>query len=232
MIPASLPFTAMPAMYAQATSSGTVVGVVTDQSGALIPGATITVTDPSTKIARTTVTNNDGSYVLVDVQPGKYNIKATKDGFSITEISGQNVSVGTQTTANFKMAIGAETTTVEVQSSNADLQTMNAATGQTVDSAMVDSLPAINRDVATFVTMQPGVTPGGNVAGTTTDQATFQLDGGSNSSDMDGTQATYTTSFGGSTNRSALGSRLRSTSRRSGHDSWPIRSLQSSDSVS
>ena len=180
MIPASLPFTAMPAMYAQATSSGTIVGVVTDQSGALIPGATITVTDPTTKTSRTATSNNDGSYVLVDVQPGKYNIKATKDGFSITEIAGQAVSVGTQTTANFKMAIGSETTTVEVQSSNADLQTMNAATGQTVDSAMVDSLPAINRDVATFVTMQPGVTPGGNVAGTTTDQATFQLDGGSN----------------------------------------------------
>src|SRR5260370_8459029 len=113
-------------------------------------------------------------------------------GFSTTKIDGLVVSVGTQTTANLKMSIGQTATTIEVQASNTDLQTMNASTGTTVDPSMVESLPAIGRDVATFATMQPGVTPGGNVAGTTADQATFQLDGGSNSSDMDGTQAGYT----------------------------------------
>ena len=90
------------------------------------------------------------------------------------------------------MVVGSETTVVEVQATASDLQTMNASTGTSVDPIMVESLPAIGRDVATFVTMQPGVTPGGNVAGTTVDQTTFQLDGGSNSSDMDGTYGVYT----------------------------------------
>ncbi len=179
-------------LLAQSTNSGTIVGTVTDPTGALIPGATISAVDPNTKEKRTTVSNKDGQFVLTDVQPGTYDLTAAKGGFSTDQITGMTISVGTQTTANFKMAVGAESTTVEVTASNADLQTMNASTGTTVDPAMVESLPAIGRDVATFVTMQPGVTPGGNVGGTTVDQTTFQLDGGSNTADMDGTQGVYT----------------------------------------
>lgn len=188
-----------PAMlHAQATSAGTVVGSVTDPDGAVIPGAVITVMDTATKVKRTTKSNNSGQYVLPDVPPGNYSVSATHDGFATDQIASLTVSVGTQTTANFKMSVGAEGTTIQVEATNADLQTMNASTGQTVDPAMVESLPAINRDVATFLTLQPGVTPGGNVAGTTQDQATFQLDGGSNTSDMDGTQGVYTGSFANS----------------------------------
>jgi len=188
-----------PSAFAQATSTGTVIGTVTDSSGALIPGATITLKGAGTKTVLKTVTNKDGSYVMADVPPGTYAISATKTGFSTDEISSQEVSVGTQTTANFHMAIGAETTTIEVQAMNADLQTMNASTSETVDKVMVDSLPAIGRDVSSFAAFMPGVTPGGNVAGTVQDQAVFQLDGGNNSSDMDGSMESYTGSFGNST---------------------------------
>jgi hypothetical protein len=178
--------------FGQGTNTGTVSGVATDPTGAVVPGVTITLTDSSTGTRLTTVTNNEGQYVLVNVQPATYNISSAKAGFSKDEIQGVVVSVGTQTTANFKMVVGSEMTVVEVQAAASDLQTMNASTGTTVDPAMVESLPAIGRDVATFTTMQPGVTPGGNVAGTTVDQATFQLDGGSNTADMDGTQGVYT----------------------------------------
>jgi hypothetical protein len=178
--------------FAQSSNAGTVTGTVADPSGALVPGATITLTDLASKRILKTVTNKDGAYVMANVPPGNYSISATKAGFSMDQIPSQEVSVGTQTTANFRMALGSESTTIEVQASNADLQTMSATTGQTVDPQMVESLPAIGRDVATFVTMQPGVSPSGQVAGTTADQATFQLDGGSNSSDMDGTQGSYT----------------------------------------
>ncbi len=191
--------------FAQSASSGTVVGAVRDPSGALIPGASITLTDLATKTTLKTVTNKEGQYVLPDVPPANYSITASKSGFSTDMIAEQPVLVGSQTTANFTMAIGAESTTVEVVASNADLQTMNASTGTTVDPAMVDSLPAIGRDVATFTTLQPGVTPGGNVAGTTADQATFQLDGGSNTADMDGTQGVYTSNNINSTVGGALG---------------------------
>jgi hypothetical protein len=175
-----------------AQSTGTVTGTVTDPTGAFIPGATITLTDNSTKVQRTTVSNKDGQYVMVDIQPGDYAASATKPGFSKDEIPVLTVSVASQSTANFKMAVGSENTTISVEASNTDIQTMNASTGTTVDNAMVESLPAIGRDVATFITLQPGVTPGGNVAGTTVDQTSFSLDGGSNSSDMDGTMGVYT----------------------------------------
>ena len=194
-----------PIALAQSTTAGTITGTVTDVTGALIPGATVTVLDPATKTKLAVTTNKEGNYTLTNIQPGVYNITAAKSGFSTDDIAGLTVSVGTQTTANFKMSVGAENTTIEVQTSNADLQTMNASTGTTVDPSMVESLPAIGRDVATFVTMQPGVTPGGNVAGTTTDQTTFQLDGGTNTADMDGNQAIYTSSFSNSSSGGFIG---------------------------
>ena len=196
---------ALPAAFAQSTSAGTITGTVTDPSGAVIPGATITVTDTTAKSTRTATSGKEGLYVLTDVQPGTYDVTATKTGFAKDEIPALTVSVGTQSNASFRMTVGAEGTTVEVQATNTDLQTMNASTGQTVDALMIAELPAIGRDVATFVTLQPGVTPGGNVAGTTQDQATFQLDGGSNSSDMDGTAGVYTSNNVNSTTGGFIG---------------------------
>ncbi len=179
----------------QATSTGTVVGVVADQQGAVIPNATITLTDLSTNIVRTTTSNSDGQYVLTNVDPSTYSITASMSGFSVAKIATQAVSVGTQTTANFKLAIGGATTTIEVQSTGSDLQTLNATIGSTVTSVAIDALPTLGHDISSFATLQPGVTPDGSVAGTVVDQATFQLDGGNNSSDMDGSMTVYTGAF-------------------------------------
>lgn len=198
MILAVLTLCAIPS-YAQGTTSGTITGTVVDPTGAAIPGASITVTDLSTGAKRTTVSSAEGQYVLVDIPIGTYSMLAVKSGFSEDQIKSLTVSVGTQTTANFKMAVGAESTVITVEASNADLQTLNAATGTTVDPALVESLPAIGRDAATFMEMQPGVTPGGMDAGTTADQTTFQLDGGTDTSDMDGTYTGYTTANTNST---------------------------------
>src|SRR5579863_9448939 len=86
--------------YAQATNTGTIVGTVTDQSGAVIPDATITLTDISTNDNRSTVSGSTGQYVFVNVPPGSYIITATKTGFELNKIANQTVKVGTQTTAN------------------------------------------------------------------------------------------------------------------------------------
>ncbi len=193
-------------IFGQSTSSGTITGTVTDATGAVIPGAAIVVIDHSSKAKRTTTANGSGQYVMPDVPPGIYDVSASKAGFSTDQVSSLTVSVNTQTTANFKMAVGAESTTVEVQASNADLQTLNASTAETVDPALVDSLPAINRDASQFSAFMPGFTPGVNVAGTVTDPAVFQLDGGNDSSDMDGSMQSYTGSFNGSTTGGFLGS--------------------------
>src|SRR5207248_3164396 len=69
--------------------------------------------------------------------------------------------------------------------------------GNDITGIALDSLPSLNRDVSTFVELQPGVSPDGSVAGTMVDQSSFQLDGGNNTNDMDGSMSVYTNTFAG-----------------------------------
>jgi hypothetical protein len=183
--------------YAQSTNTGTIVGTVTDQSGAVIPDATITLTDTSTNDTRSTVSGTTGQYVFVNIPPGSYIITATKTGFELNKIANQTVKVGTQTTANFKLHVGSAQQTVEVQAAGTDLQTLNATVGSTVEQEAIAQLPSLLHDAGTFTTLQVGVSPDGSVAGTVVDQSTFQLDGGNNTNDMDGSMSVYTGSFAG-----------------------------------
>jgi protocatechuate 3,4-dioxygenase beta subunit len=64
----------------QSTNTGTVVGNITDQNGAVVPGVTITLTDVTTSTTRTTITNDDGHYVFVNIPPASYEITASKTG--------------------------------------------------------------------------------------------------------------------------------------------------------
>ena len=182
---------------AQVTSAGQINGVVTDKTGAVVPGATITLTDTSTQEQRNSTSNAAGQYVFVNVPPGKYNITVVKTGFSKFVISAQTVTVGSPVTANVTLEVGAASQTVEVAATGVELQTTNATIGNTVTGVTLEALPSLGRDVSTFITLQPGVSPGGSVAGTVVDQSSFQLDGGNNTNDMDGSMNVYTTSFAG-----------------------------------
>ncbi|HZU22767.1 MAG TPA: carboxypeptidase-like regulatory domain-containing protein, partial [Terriglobales bacterium] len=187
---------AVPA-YGQATNTGTIVGQVSDPQGAVVPGVTITVKDRATGKTLTTTTNEQGRYVMVNLPPATYDITASKQGFATAKVAAQAIQVGLTSTIDLKMTVGEVSTTVEVQASGVELQTMNATVGNTVSSIAINNLPSLGRDVSTFMTLQPGVSPDGNVAGAVMDQSTFQLDGGNNTNDMDGTMNTYTPSFAG-----------------------------------
>ena len=182
---------------AQATNTGTVVGEVTDQSGAYIPGAVVTLAEATTGATRTAITGKSGQYTVANVPPGDYTITASKTGFNTDKIDKQTVLVGTQSNASFKLTVGSSTTTVEVVSTTSDLQTLNSTVGTTVEPEAITAMPSMLHDVGTFTELQPGVTPEGSVAGTANDQSTFSLDGGNNSSDMDGNQTVYTATFAG-----------------------------------
>ena len=182
---------------AASTSTGTIVGQVTDPSGAVVPKATVTITNAATSTKRTTQTNDTGAYVFVSVQPGIYDITATKTGFSEARALGQVVEVGRQLTVNIPLAVGTATQEVTVQVTGTELQTLNATIGQTITGTALQNMPTLARDVSTFVSLQPGVSPDGSVAGAVVDQSTFLLDGGNNTSDMDGSMNVYTNSFAG-----------------------------------
>ena len=183
--------------FAQATNTGTIVGVVEDQSGAVVPGATVIMTDVSTNASRSTLTTRTGQYVFVNVSPGAYDISVSRTGFEMDKISNQTVQVGTQTTANFKLHVGNAQQTIEVQATGTDLQTLNATVGSTVEQEAIAQLPSLLHDAGTFTTLQAGVSPDGSVAGAVVDQSTFSLDGGNNTNDMDGSMSVYTGSFAG-----------------------------------
>lgn len=180
---------------AQSTASGTISGQVTDSTKAVIPGATVTIVDKATGTSRVTTTNDVGRYIFVNVTPGIYDLKVTKTGFAQAFLQQLAVDIGGVTQTDVAMKVGTSTETVEVTATGVELQTMNAAIGATVDFKSMEVLPNLSRDSSTLMTLQPAVNSTGEVAGSVRDQNTFQLDGGQNSSDMDGTQSTYTLSF-------------------------------------
>jgi hypothetical protein len=185
------------ALFSQSASTGTVAGTVTDPSGAAIADATVTLTDRATNTPRVASTNENGRYVLVDIPAGNYDVSVSKQGFRISKLSNQAVTVGSALTLNVTLEIGSVAESVEVTASNAELQTLNATVGNTISGTALESLPSISRDAATFFTLQPGVAPDGSVAGVAMDQNSFQLDGGQNTNDMDGSMNIYTPSFAG-----------------------------------
>ena len=178
--------------WAQSTSSGTVAGEVNDPSGAVVTGATVTLTDSATNLARTATTNATGRYFFADVTPAIYSISVSKAGFSTTKTEHQEVQVGVALTVNLALQIGGANMVVEVSAVGTELQTMNATVGNTVTAIAIDNLPSIGRDVNTFIELQPGVSAGGDVAGAVNDQSYFSLDGGNNTNDMDGSGGVYT----------------------------------------
>jgi hypothetical protein len=184
--------------WSQATSSATLAGLVTDEQNAPVAGAEVRVVDSATGASQTTLTNDTGRYVIVNVSPGTYAIYISKQGFTIHKINAQKVDIGTTMTVNAMLKVGATTTTVEVAATvGADLQTTNAAVGNTLTSESLMKLPNMGRDAATLAVLQPGTSPSGMTAGAFSDQNVFTLDGGNNSDDMAGNNTSYVTNFTG-----------------------------------
>ena len=184
----------------QSTSTGMIVGVVTDASNAIVPNATVTITLKSTGTSRSTVTDNQGRYVFADVDPGTYDITVSKTGFSSTVISNQVVQIGLQLTENAKMQLGSVSTTVTVtEQPGAELQTVTPTVGTTLSGAIILNLPNQGRDASTLAILSPGQNINGSTGGETMDQNSFQLDGGYATDDMSGDNGTYIKSFGSDT---------------------------------
>ncbi|MBL8294449.1 MAG: carboxypeptidase regulatory-like domain-containing protein [Bryobacterales bacterium] len=184
-------------LSAQLTSAGSVAGQVSDPQGGTIQGAVVTLKDNATQIKQTVVTNEVGRYIFLNVASGAYELTVAHPGFKQARLSGQRVQVGTALTLDVTMEVGATATTVDVQASPAaELQTTTVSAGTIITGQALAILPTLGRDANAFVTLQPAVTPGGQVAGKADDQNTFALDGGNISSDQDGTYRNYTLSSG------------------------------------
>ena len=184
--------------WGQTSTVGTVVGVVNDESNAAVPGAEVKLTDTSTNVAQTTVSNADGRYAFSSVTPGAYNISFSKQGFTTYQVNSQTVQLGVVLTINATMKVGSTSTTVQVTASaGAELQTMNATVGNTLNTEAMLVLPNLGRDATSLAILQPGTAPGGQAAGSAGDLNTYQLDGANVTDDMGGNVTTYNTNFNG-----------------------------------
>ncbi|MBK5296556.1 MAG: TonB-dependent receptor [Vicinamibacteria bacterium] len=139
---------------------GSIVGTVTDSSGATIPGATVTIVNTETNLTRTAVTDGTGAYSFANAIPGSYTVTVALEGFRESVRTGLPVSVNTISRADVKLEIGALTETVTVASSTQLLQTDKADVSTELRSKEIVDLPlAAYRNYQTLVNLVPGATP-------------------------------------------------------------------------
>ena len=181
-------------LHAQ-VDTGTVVGTVTDASGAVIGAATVTLTNEGTNASLSTTVGSDGGYTFTPVRIGSYKITATAQGFQTTEQHNIVVNVGASVLINFTLKPGQVTETVEVTTTTPVLATQDASVGQVINSRNVNNLPLNGRNFTFLAQLAAGVNSPqadtrGNAAsgafsanGSRPSQNNYLLDGIDNNSD-------------------------------------------------
>jgi len=175
---------------------GTITGIVTDQSGAVVPGVAITIANTNTGVTNNVTSNSSGAYTVPLLLPGTYSVTAEMTGFKKFIQTNINVPVGETVRLDVALTVGAATQSVEVTGKAPLLQRETAELGTVVSGREVEQLPLTSigdqRTPASFLKLAPGVTgrgnseggPGGNqymttaVSGSIVSSTTLKLDGG------------------------------------------------------
>ncbi|MBV9923523.1 MAG: TonB-dependent receptor [Acidobacteria bacterium] len=173
----SLAFAVVPAPAQTGTS--TVRGTVADPQGNVVAGATVTLTNTETNAARTQNTSESGIYSFDLVAPGPYRVEVEAKGFKKSVVTDVQALIARPSEVNVQLEVGAVTETVTVASSSNEvlLNTQDASLGNNFVSQQIGQLPLEGRNVASLLTLQPGVTRDGSVNGARADQANVTLDG-------------------------------------------------------
>ena len=140
-----------------ADATGTIQGVVTDNTGAAIPGASVTIVETTTNTTHQTTTDSGGRFIVPFVDPGIYSVTAEAHGFKAAKQNDILVQVTETRPVDFRLEVGAVTETIEVNSSNQSLDTDTSSMGQTVQSQTILELPDNGRNPFDFAMMVPGV---------------------------------------------------------------------------
>src|SRR5580658_430982 len=178
------------AAEAQTSTTGIVLGTVTDTSGASVVDATVVLRNTATNNSTTQATNGAGQYTFVNVAPGAYEVTVKKDGFRTSTVTALSVDVAKSYTVDVKLEIGEVTQSITVSTeARVELQTTDAQVGDVIGGTTLSRLPTLTRDASELLTLQPGTTPydtpanggfgnnGGTVAGARSDQNSITMDG-------------------------------------------------------
>ena len=147
-----------PAIRAQ-TVEGQINGTVTDNSGSVVPGASIVLKSLDTGAERTTVSAGSGVYFLSSVPPGRYSLTVSATGFTQFEVSDMTLLVDQARTFDVRLAPGAVTQTVQVNGGAVALNTTNATIGTVIGQRDVVNMPLNGRNFTELILLTPGSSP-------------------------------------------------------------------------
>src|SRR5215831_17838107 len=162
-----------------AQSTGAISGIVTDPSGAPVPGAAVTLVNTGTQFTRTVDTNSLGQYTATPIPTGEYQITVTKDGFSKLERSGVELTAATTVSVDLRLTIGKTSEQIEVTDSVPLLQSQSGTVSALIDSKEIEALPLQSRDFTDLVLLAPGAHEG-SATNLAQGGSAYALRGGSN----------------------------------------------------
>jgi hypothetical protein len=155
--------TSAPAFAQGGSTAASIIGTVTDASGAVIPGATVVVKNDGTATEFNATTNDQGGFTIPAVDPGTYTVTVSLMGFKTAVVNKVNVNAATPASVRVRLEVGGLEETVVVSGGSEIIQTQSAAVTTTIDTNQILKLPTGSRSALEFITSLPGVnTPGGS----------------------------------------------------------------------
>lgn len=141
-------------------TTGDILGTVTDPSGNVLAGATVTVTNTGTNVARTAAATTNGDFVFNLLQPGTYQVSVSSQGFQTFTLSGIALSAGDRRRVDARLVLGEATQTITVQAEASALQTDSSVVSTTITQNAVQNLPLNGRNFVNLIQVQPGMNQG------------------------------------------------------------------------
>ena len=143
--------------YGQTTGSFT--GRVVDPAGAVVPSATVSVTNTEKGLSRTTTTNSDGLYTISSLQPGTYDVKVEKPGFASSVRKAVTLLTESTITVDFGLTVASTAEQIEVTTEAPLVETTESQVSGTIQTSEVQNLPMLNRNFTSLVQLVPGARP-------------------------------------------------------------------------
>src|SRR4029079_2421295 len=142
---------------------GAITGRITDSSNARMPGVTVVATNVETNVAQTTVTNSEGDYTVLYLNPGTYTVTAELSGFKKLARNNLQVRVGEKIGVDFTLEVGAMAETVQVSAEAPVLTTTSGSTGQTISEKTIAMMPLSDGNPFALARLAPGIAYNGDL---------------------------------------------------------------------
>lgn len=161
------------------SDTAAITGIVRDQTGAVVPNATVAARNEATSIERKATTNQDGYYILTNLPPGLYTVSVEASGFKKYESRNNQLSANVNATVDVNMTVGQLTETIEVLATAPPIQADTATVGRTVSQQQIEKLPLNGRNPLFLAQMKAGVRRGSSMAsfGFSLDSGGFAING-------------------------------------------------------